>query len=372
MVKQIALALAVSFVFIGTLAGIKFLQISAAIAEGKSRQMPPDTVTTVVVTEQQWPVTREAVGTLAPVFGTMLSSEEFGRVSKVDFESGARVTAGQILVELDTSVEQAQLAGAKAQLELANIVAKRQRTLREKNANAQSDLDSAEATLRNADAEVGRLQAIIERKKIRAPFAGVTGIRAVNVGQTISAGTEVVSLQSYDQLYVNFSLPQNALAHVESGSKVEIRVDAFAGETFAGTLTAVEPQVNIATRNVSLQATLTNSDGRLRPGMFANVTVILPQVEKVLALPISSISYAPYGDSVFIVDAAKDGALATVRPQTIKAGRKLGDLTAILSGLKIGDEVVTSGVFKLRPGGSVVVDNSVTPGANTHPTPADT
>ncbi|MCB0323028.1 MAG: efflux RND transporter periplasmic adaptor subunit [Bdellovibrionales bacterium] len=373
MKKQILLGLGAGAVLVLIFGSIKFLQIRAAIAEGEGRQQPPQAVTSIEAKQEQWQLTRDAVGTVSAVQGATLSIEELGTVRSINFASGERVEKGRVLVELDTSVEEAELKAAEAKLALADVEAKRQRSLRERNANAQADLDTAVANLTSAQAEVERLKAVIGRKRVTAPFAGRTGIRMVNVGQTISAGTPVVSLQSSDPLYVDFSLPQRELGHLSASSAVELTVDAYPDQVFAAKLTAIEPKIDETTRNISLQATVANPEGLLSPGMFVHVTVIYPEDETVISIPASSINYAPYGDSVFVIEpAAAQEAPRGVRPQVVKTGRRRGEQIAILEGLRPGEEVVTSGTFKLRPGVQVIVNNTIAPGNSPAPSPADT
>lgn len=373
--KQILLALAVSGSFVAVLALVKYFQISEAIAQGRSRKMPPVAVTTAIATEEQWPVSFRAVGSLSPVRGITLAVEESGRVSKVNFESGAKVLAGTVLLELDTAVEEAQLKGATAQLALAQTNAKRQRALRERNVNSQSDLDDAENNLQSATAEVERIKAVILRKRIVAPFDGVTGIRLVNVGETLLLGAPVVSLQSLETLFVDFTLPQNAVGKVSVGAKVELTVDAFANEKFIGELKAIDSLVDAETRNIKMQAVVQNRDDKLRAGMFADVQIVLPETQQVISVPASSVSYAPYGDSLYVIEKSKNEAgeeQLTARQQVVQIGRRLGDKIAIISGVKPGEEVASSGGFMLRPGVGVLINNSVTPGNSLNPKPANT
>lgn len=373
MKKQILIGLGISFGFILILGIIKFIQISAAMAKGANRTMPPIAVTTHIAKKESWPLSLKSIASLKAIQGTALSAEINGRVSKINFESGSLVKKDSVLLELDLSVEQAELSGAQAQLELAILDAQRQRTLREKNANSKVDLDNAEAKLKGAAAEVDRLKAIVAKKKIVAPFDGKTGIRKVNLGQTLNMGDEIVSLNQIDNLYLDFSLPQETVKNLKIGSAVEFRVDAYADKAFTASLSAIEGEVEVGTRNIWLQAKFENSENLLLPGMFAEVSLILNQKEDVIAIPTSSISYAPYGDSIYVVlpgeapDAPRD-----IRPQTVKLGRKLGDLVAVISGLKEGEEVVSAGTFQLRPGVKVVVNNEVKPGSEISPDTRDT
>jgi len=370
MIRQIIAAVLITTCVIAGFAFIKYRQVSSAIATAMSRKEPAQAVTTFVATQEEWPRFLSAVGTIRAVEGTTLSAQDAGRISVVRFQSGSYVQKGSVLVELDTDVEKADLSGAVARLELAELTAKRQRTLRERAANSQSDSDVAEAGLRDARAQVERLKAIIERKTIIAPFSGRSGIRLVNPGQMVSPGTAIVALYAFDPLFLDFSLPQHSLGDVTIGCPVKLHVDAFPERTFDATLSAMESFVDPITRNIDLQATLRNVDQVLRPGMFANVDVVLPTKDRVVAVPSSSVSYALYGDTIYLVEKNAGGALIA-SPRTIKLGRRLGDRIAVLSGISPGDEIVTSGTFKLRPGVSVSVNNEITPENELNPTPQE-
>ncbi|MCC6952799.1 MAG: efflux RND transporter periplasmic adaptor subunit [Deltaproteobacteria bacterium] len=375
MKRKVFICVGATFALILTLAVVKYFKVTAAIAEAMSRGQPPESVTSAIATPEEWPVLIAAVGSLSPVSGATLSAEESGRVNKVLFESGELVKAGQVLVELDTSVEDAELQGALAQLELATLNVKRERALRGKQANSQAELDQSEATFRDRAAAAAQLRARVQRKKIVAPFDGRAGIRQVNIGQYISAGTPVVSVQSFDRLYIDYSLPQQAVGEAKSGAVVEVTVDAYPGETFRGTVTAVQPEIDPVTRTLKQQALITNVEEKLRPGMFARVSIILPRLEKIVRVPAAGIQYAPYGDTVYVIEKSKgeDGKEKLVaKPQVVKLGRRRGDQIAVLSGLTGGEEVVSSGTFKLRPGADVFVNNSVMPGADAFPSPPDT
>ena len=375
MKKKLFLPIGATLAVIFVLALVKYFQISAAIAEGAARQMPPEAVTSTKAVREDWPKTLTAVGTLSPVRGATLGAEELGRVAKISFESGAKVEEGQVLVELDTTVEEAELQGALAQAELATLTVKRERTLRERQANSQAELDAAEATFRDRTSRVSQLRAQILRKKIVAPFAGYAGIRLVNVGQIVQPGAPIVSVQAFDPLYVDFSLPQQAIAEAKIGSKVDVSVDVFPGETFAGELAAVQPEIDLATRTVKLQAKLPNASEKLRPGMYARVTLIAPETESVIRVPASSVLYAPYGDTVYVIEKLKDPSgkeYLGASPQVVQLGRRRGDQIAVLKGLNGDEEIVSSGVFKLRPGAAVAVNNSVAPSNEAFPSPPDT
>lgn len=372
--KQIKRTLIAAFVLIFLLAGVKFFQIRAAMKMAGGP--PPTAVSTFLAKEEEWKETLTAVGELAPVQGAILGAEESGKIARIVVESGASVHAGDPIIELDTSVEQAELTGAQAQAELAKIRLTRAKRLRESNANSVADLDEAEASYRDAVATVETLKAKIARKTIIAPFAGKLGIRRVNEGQIVSAGTEIISLQSFDSLYVNFSLPQQDVGKIAVGQNVKVSIDSFTTNEFEGTITAINPDINQTTRTVAVQATLTTTEETLKPGMFANITVILPSSEKFIILPQSAINYAPYGNSVFVVEkkiSEESGKEElSVRQQVVQLGPKKGDLVGIISGIKPGEEIVSAGTFRLRPGAPVMINNSVMPGVEKQPVVADT
>jgi membrane fusion protein (multidrug efflux system) len=372
--KRMIQMLAIVVVVVGLLGFMKYRQISAAMAANKGFQMPPEAITTVVAQEAEWSATLEAVGSVAPVQGVTLSADLAGVVDKVNFRSGAHVKAGQVLVTLDARQERAQLASAEAKRDLAKVNLDRARALFEQKAIAQSDYDLAMANFKTAEAAVAESQASIDRKMIRAPFTGTTGIRQVNPGQYVNSGDPVVPLQAMDAVYVDFTVPQQSLSALRVGATVQATVEGSVKGTYQGRITAIDPVVNDATRNVQVQATFPNPSGQLRPGMFASVRAQVGKGEPTVALPTSAINYAPYGNSVFIVENMKgpDGKpYKGVRQQFVKLGRAQGDQVAILEGVKPGQEIVSSGVFKLRPGAAVVVDNKVMPSNSAAPKPED-
>lgn len=374
MFKKLSLTGFILFLLVAPLVAIKALQISALIATGKTMVPPPEAVTTAEVREETWRPSLNAVGSFAAVQGVTLASEVTGTVSRINFDSGAEVPAGAVLVELDTSVEEAQLASALAKAELARLNLARAKSLREQNTNSQSELDSFEAQSEQAFAEVANIRAVIAKRRVSAPFAGRVGIRQVNLGQFLAVGTPIVSLQSLDPIYVNFSLPQQNLAQLSEGLGARVSTDVYPGREFSGKVTAINPDLDAATRSVKLQITLANPAGLLRPGMFGSVAVDLPVADQVLIIPATSVLYAPYGDTVFIVEDGKDAAgvpQKTVRQQFVRLGVTRGDFVAVTSGLKLGDTIVSAGVFKLRNGVAISVDNSLAPDARIAPTPTD-
>jgi membrane fusion protein (multidrug efflux system) len=364
--------LTVTLLFVGALGFVKFKQIQTAIAEGAAFQPPPEAVTTIVAAEEHWPATINAIGTVAAVQGVTVSADLPGIVERIAFESGQWVQAGAVLAVLDTRQERAQLAAVEAERDLARTQFERVQGLLAEAVISRAEFDQASAEHRGADARVGEIRAAIERKTIRAPFSGVLGLRAVNLGQYLSAGDAVVTLQSLQPIYVNFGVPQQATRQMRVGRDVHVTTGDSTSARLTGRITAIDSVVDAATRNVQVQATLANPQALLRPGMFVQAEVIVGSSETVVALPASAISYAPYGDSVFIVTDLKDANGQTyrgVRQQVVTLGATRGDQVAILSGVAPGDEVVTSGVFKLRNGAPVTVNNSVQPSNNPKPKP---
>lgn len=371
MAKRMILMLIALAAFLTALGLFKFQQIQTAIAEGAAWQPPPEAVTTVVAEQERWPATLAAIGTVAAVQGVTVSADLPGIVERIAFESGSTVDRGEVLIKLDTSQEAAQLKAAEAQLELARLQLERMRGLRAKGVTSQSEFDAAEAAFTQADARVGEIRATIARKTVRAPFAGILGIRQVNLGQYLNPGDPVVPLQSLDPIYVDFAVPQQQVAGLRSGTEVIVSAEGAEAET-VGQVTAVDSVVDPATRNVQVQATFDNRDGSLRPGMFVQTRVVLGEGSPVIALPASAVSYAPYGDSVFIVEPIEGPngqSYPGVRQQFVKLGASRGDQIAVLSGVAAGEEVVTSGVFKLRNGAAVLVNNEIQPGNDPAPRP---
>jgi membrane fusion protein (multidrug efflux system) len=387
MMKRMLLMLVVMIVIIAGLGFVKFQQIQTAIAQGASFQPPPEAVTTIVAQQVEWPDTLSAIGSVAAVQGVMVSADLSGTVDRVLFDSGRAVRQGEVLVELDTRQEKAQLAAAEAQRDLARTNFDRMQGLLKDNVISRAEYDSATADDKQAEARAAEIRAAIQRKRITAPFSGILGIRQVNVGQYLSSGDPIVQLQSLSPIYVNFDVPQQATSHMRIGREVRIsaegsgangapgsNTDDVAGVEFHGRITAIDSVVNSATRNIQVQATLANPDGQLRPGMFVQTQVVLGGGRSVLALPATAISYAPYGDSVYVVADLKGPngeSYRGVRQQFVKVEGSRGDQIGVISGVKPGDEVVTSGVFKLRNGAAVLVNNKVQPGNNPAPTPED-
>lgn len=367
MKKTVPLTVLAALIVFGAIFGYKQVQIRRAMAAQASAQagQAATTVSAVASRTEDWPNTLTAVGTLASYRGIMVKTEIEGAVRRVAFASGATVGEGDLLVELDASVEAAQLPGLEAQARLAEINLTRARELRATNANTQSDLDTAEATLAQARSAVAQLQATLAKKRITAPFAGRLGIALVYPGQFLGKAEPVVRLETLDPVYADFSLPQQELARAAVGQSVRVRVDTFPQRTFAGRIAAISPLVNDATCSLSLRATIANSDEALRPGMFANVEVLLSGSAHTVVLPAAAIVYNPYGNFVYVV---KDGV---AHQRFVQTGPQRGNLIAIASGLQSGETVVTSGQIKLRSGIPVRIDNSAAPSDNPAPTPAE-
>jgi membrane fusion protein (multidrug efflux system) len=353
---------------------VKFLQVKAAIAQFSSFQPPPEAVTTIVAHTDEWPTTLNAVGTVTAVHGVTVSADLPGIVEQITFDSGRHVEAGEVLVRLDTRQERAQLAAAESQRDLTRLNLERSNQLLGKGVVSQSEYDRVAAEAKQAEARVGEIRATIDRKQIRAPFSGVLGIRQVNLGQYLEGGSPVVPLQAMDPVYVDFALPQEDVRALRVGAPVSVTADSVALANPVGRVTAINSVIDEATRNVQIQATFRNSGGRLRPGMYVEVQANIGSSGPVIALPASAVNYAPYGNSVFVVGRLKspNGKLYTgVEQRFVKLGSGRGDQVAVLSGLKPGEVVVTSGVFKLRNGAAVLVNNSILPANDPTPKPED-
>ena len=375
MLKKILLTTAFLVVVIGSIAGVKILQITTLIAQTKGMTQPPEPVSTAVVTPESWLPTLSATGSLSAVQGVTVSAEMDGKVAAIHFEAGSAVKAGDVLVEQDTSAERAQLRAAEAAADLARINLERSRALIAKQTVAQSQVDSDEAAWKQAVAAADNIRALIAKKTVVAPFSGQLGVRQVNLGQILKAGDPIVSLQTLDPVYADFFFPQRDLAQLADGQKVILTGDGFGGRAVEGRITTINPEVDASTRTIRIQATVANTGGVLRPGMYANVSVELSKPDTVLAVPATSIIYAPYGNTIFVVEQEKnpdDGSTRTVAHQrVVRLGVARGDFVAVSSGLKAGETVVTSGGFRLREGSAVRVDNTLAPDAKIAPKPSD-
>jgi len=372
--KRFVIAFGICLLVVGALAGVKFAQISSLIRSGQAAAAagpPPEAVGTDVATAGAWESVFEAVGSVAAGRGVTISAESPGVVRAIRFESGAKVRAGQVLVELDATVERAQLRSLKARLELANTTAGRSRHLAQSGAVTRVQLEADEAQLKTMNADVAALEAQIDKKVIRAPFAGKLGIRPINLGQYLNPGTPITVLESLEGVFVDFTIPQQELARVPIGAATRVVIPgAHPPQTLEGKIAAADPNADPATRAVKLRASVKDDKDRLRPGMFVNVAVLLPERVKVVSVPATAILRAPYGDSVYVVETRKDekgnavngpdGKPAKVaRQQFVRVGQSRGDFVAITQGVTAGQEVVTQGAFKLRNGASIFVNNQV-------------
>ncbi len=370
MLKKFLIAVGGFIVVFLTLGAVKSAQVKKMVSTPHT--MPATAVSTTAAEAVEWHSSLHAIGTLAPVQGITLSADADGVVKSIMVESGAVVQAGDIILELDTTVEAAQLAAAEARAELAQATIDRTKELWNSQAISKSEYDVALASTKQARAEVDALKAQIAKKQVRAPFAGRVGIRLVNVGQFIARGAPLMPLQQADTMFVNFYVPQRNIPALSLGQKVSVSIDSVTGESFEATLTAINSEVDRATRNVSVQATVPNPKELLRAGMFAQISVEMPQADHLVVVPATAVSYASYGNSVFIVEQVKgaDGhEFLGVRQQFVKLGGTRGDLVAITEGVKPGEQVVSAGVFKLRNGVPVQVNNEAKPAANPDPTP---
>ncbi len=374
MKKYVFLAIVGLVIIAGALTGIKALQFSRMADQGKKPQ--PEIVTTAVANTQVWESTLTAVGSLVAVQGVMMAAEMTGKMVKITFEPGSMVKAGDLLVQQDTAAEEAELRSAEATVGLTRLTFERARRLLAEGTFSQAEYDKADAEYKQALAQIDNIRAVIAKKTIRAPFGGLLGIRLVNLGQMLSPADEIVSLQALDPIFANFSLPQQQFPRIRPGLAVRVETDALPGEIIKGKITAINPQVETATRNIMVQATIPNGNQHLRPGMFVNVTVLLPEHDTTLVIPATAVLNAPYSDSVFIVenDASdkKSPPGTVVRQQFVKLGERRGDFIAVIAGLKEGETVVSTGVFKLRNRQAVSVDNTLAPAFNLSPTPKDT
>jgi membrane fusion protein (multidrug efflux system) len=358
-------------VVVGGLAAVKTMQIKKMIAFGATFTPPPETVATAIAHAEQWQDVLPAVGSVTPAQGVIVSPEISGTVSEIAFESGATVSKGDLLVKLDTSSEAAQLRAAEAQLELAQLNLGIARRLMTNQTVSLVELYTAEAAVKQTQANADTIRATIEKKTIRAPFTGRLGIRLVNLGEQLDVGKGIVSLQSLSPLFVDFSLPQQDLAQLKTGLKVRAVCDSYPDQTFVGELAVISPDLDTVTRNVRLRAKFENADGLLRAGMFVRVKVELPGENTVLVIPATAVLSAPYGDSVFVVESKVEQGKTNlvVQQKFIRTAKTRGDFISVETGLKAGDHVVTAGIFKLRNGMGVQENNVATPDTSLTPTP---
>ena len=378
MTKRMWIMLGGVLVLVAALALGFFLHIRQIIANSPKPQ--PQVVTATAVEALEWQPQLSSVGTLTAVHGVDISSEVSGQVRKVNFKSGQNVQAGELLVQLNADSEIAQLAALRAAADLAAITLKRDQAQFEAEAVSQAQVDNDTADLKSKSAQLAQQEALVVKKTIRAPFAGRVGITTINPGQYLNPGDKIVTLQAIDPIYVDFYVPQRQLGQVSVGQVINARSDAYEDKTFRDRITAINPKLDTATRNVQVQATIANPKQQLLPGMFANATVDVGQKKKYLTLPQTAITYNPYGSTVFIVTpaAAKEGAPAApqeagleVQQAFVTTGDTRGDQVAITSGVKEGQKVVTSGQIKLKNGSRIVIDNTIQPANDVKPTPQE-
>lgn len=371
--RSVTLAICLLIAIGGFVFGIKILQIGKMMST--PMVMPPTTVSSAVVKEEDWAPTLSAIGSVSAVQGAVVSAELGGVVAEINFQSGGVAKKGDVLMRLDSSAEEAQLHTAEADLELAKANLERERDLAARKVVSKQELDTAQSTFGQKQGAVDNMRSFITKKQVRAPFDGMLGIRQVNVGQMINSGQQVVQLTALDRVYVDFALPQQNLPQLAAGYEARVHADSLPGREFKGKVTAINSMVDNVTRNISLQATLDNSAHELRPGMFVKVDVILPEKSKTLVIPGSAVSYAPYGNSVFVIDKKKDPKTGkesqSLRQAFVRIGEARGDFVAVTEGLKAGDVVVSTGVFKLRNGMPVVINNDLAPKPQLNPRPID-
>lgn len=373
MTRKIIIVVTGLLAIIGVLAGVKALQISALIKAGAAFTQPAETISAAEVRQETWESLLATVGSVTAVQGVELRAELAGTVREISFVSGGTAAKGQVLLRLDTTSEEAQQRSAAARGELARLNLERARDLSRQGVLSKSDLDSAEAAALQSAGDVDNVKAIIAKKTIRAPFSGRLGIRSVNLGQFVHDGDPIVSLHSLDPVYVDFNVTEQQLGQAQHTTAVRVTTDATPGRVWAGKVTALNPEVDASTRNIKVQATVPNADESLRPGMFARVELVLPETQPLLVIPSTAVLHAPYGDSVFVVTDVKDEksgkTVKQVQMTTVRLGETRGDFIAVTTGLKAGQLVATSGVFKLRNGSPVALDNSQAPDAQSAPRP---
>jgi len=375
MLKKILFAAFAVSLLVGSIIFTKLGQFTAMDETAQNMVLPAETVTAMLVKDTQWEQTIHATATVTAVQGVNVSAETGGRVSKIDFRSGAIVKAGSVLIQLDTASEDAQLASAEATAALAKAGLTRVRKLEKQNLTSQDALDSAEAKVKETVAQAHNVRAMIAKKTIRAPFSGRLGLRQVNLGQILSEGDAIVSLHTLDPIYVDFSIPQKTLLSLKPGLEVRVTVDAAPDVTFVGKILASNPNVDLATRSVRVRAKIANPDEALRTGMFANATVVMPEKQKVLPITATAVAYATFGDSVFVIEEQENEQSGetekVLRQQFVRLGKTRGDFVDVIDGLKAGETIVTSGVFKLRSGMKVIIDNRLAPEPSLDPHPSD-
>ncbi|MBZ2188805.1 efflux RND transporter periplasmic adaptor subunit [Alcanivorax sp. JB21] len=374
--KKMFLVLLACFVVFGLVFGIQAVMRIGMNQFFDSMPMPAASITVAEAEDASWARGISAVGTARAVNGTQLTTESAGIVTEIRFNSGDMVEKGDILLKLDDATDRAELQSLRAAAELARLELDRSKRLNQQGSISKAELDRSQSQADQASGALNAQQARVNQKTIRAPFSGQLGIRQVDLGEYLSPGTPVVSLQQLDPVYIEFSLPEQRLASIQLEMDIEATVDAWPGERFSGQITAMEPGINPGTRNFTIQATLDNPDNKLRAGMFARVNIDLGDAEALLAIPQTAVSYNPYGNAVFVViegEADENGEPSlTVSRRFVRTGRTLGDMVAITEGLEAGDRVATSGLLKLSNNASVIISDEAAPQADTAPTPDNT
>ena len=376
MSRRVAILFSVALlvIIIVVIGGIKAKQIGFMIESGEAFTQPPEAVSVSTAEQQTWTNTLSAVGSLEAWQGLTITAEVEGRIAKIHFDSGQQVKAGEVLIEQESGNEKAQLRASMARLDLAKSNLQRLLALREKQSVSQSALDEAAQVVDTAQGQVDDLNITLAKKRIVAPFDGRLGIRKVYLGQDLPVGTEIVTLQSIDELRVNFRIPQQWVNKVKSGYPVEVATqesELANGSAVRGQIIATAAEINSQTRNLHVQAKIDNSMHSLLPGMSVELQVTLPDEQQVLVIPNTAVLYAPYGDTVFVIEKGEQGKPDTVRQQFVKLGKARGDFVAVEEGLELGQQVVSAGAFKLANGMTVVETDNPEPARSLNPQPTD-
>ncbi len=373
--KKIFLTILGLLAVIAVLGGAKTMQIKDLIDAGAAMTMPASVVSTTKVQRFEWEDSLNSIGSLEAAQGVTITADIPGRITHIEFQSGQNVNVGDVLVQQDISSELAQLRAAEASVTLAKVNLKRTTELLKKKVSSKSSFDQADALYKQAVAQADTIRTSINKKTIRAPFSGRLGIRSVNIGQDLGQSDAIVSLQAVDPILVNFYLPQQNLHKLKMGLLVRVKTDAAPKHIFRGSITAISPEVDPSTRNVKVQASLSNMKQTLLPGMFANVEVVLPQKTQVLAVPITAINYATFGDSVYVVvektDEETGETQLIAQQQFVQLGAALGDFVSIIKGVEAGADVVSAGAFKLHNGSAVQINNDTQAEYSLTPNPKD-
>ncbi len=373
--RMVIMLLAVAIVF-GGIFGFQAFKASMIKKFMTAMGSPPQTVSAAKATYGEWQPKLEAVGSLRAVLGADLSLEVAGVVDTITFNSGDDIEQGKLLLKLRAGDDVAKLESLRAVAELSEITYERDQKQFKMQAVSQATLDTDAANLKNAKAQVAQQQAILEKKYLRAPFDGRIGIRVVDLGQYLSAGTPIVTLQALDPIFVDFFVPQQSVDQVQLGQKVDVKIDAFRDQTFTGEISALNPKVDASNRNVEIRATLNNPEHKLLPGMYATVDIATGSPQSYITMPQTAISYNPYGDTVYVVDSRAGDAPGKpphliARQTFVTTGPTRGDQIAVLKGIGEGDLIVTAGQIKLHNGSTILIDNTVTPAAEAAPAPID-